>query len=170
MDKSTHQGIPEGYSTVTPWIISKDSAKLIAFLVKAFDAKEKEGSRIRNQDGSIGHVEVVIGNSVVMLFDSYSKWPETLAFMRLYFANADKMYKQALAAGGRSVTEMTELFWGDRVGRISDPFGNIWWIQSTGSSISYEDIQRRSQDPVMIKAMAYVQQSLIEELAGRNKL
>ncbi len=161
-----NHGLPQGYGTVTPWIISKDSAGLITFLEKAFGAEEKEGSRIYNQDGSIGHVEVLIGTSTVMLFDSFPNWPPTRAFLRLYVDDADRVYQQALDAGARSVTRVTELFWGDRVGRVADPFGNIWWIQSTPSGISYEDIQQRSQDPAMIKAMEYVQRSLIEELSN----
>jgi uncharacterized glyoxalase superfamily protein PhnB len=69
---------PPGYGTVTPWIISPDSAALIRFLEAAFDAEEIAGSRMLNQDGSIAHVEVTIGSSIVMLFDSYEGWPETL--------------------------------------------------------------------------------------------
>ena len=168
METSNNYGdLPEGYSTVTPWIISSDSSKLIDFLKRAFDAKEK-GDPIYNNDGSVAHAEVLIGNSVVMLFDSYPNWPKTPAFIRLYFNDSDKIYKQALDAGARSVTKVTELFWGDRVGRVCDPFGNIWWIQSTVPGISYEDIQLRSKDPNMIKAMKYVQQSLVEELASWN--
>jgi len=163
-----HQ-IPEGYGTVTPWIVSRHSVSLISFLEKAFDARLK-GSPIYNQDGSVGHAEVVIGGSVVMLFDSKPSWPTTPAFLRLYFNDADRMYQQALDAGARSVTKMTELFWGDRVGRVCDPSGNIWWIQSIPTNLKYEEIQRRSQDPDMIKAMEYVQRSLDEELSSHKML
>lgn len=161
------KSIPEGYSTVTPWIISSDTSKLIGFIKQAFNAKEK-GDIVYNDDGSVAHAEVLIGDSVVMLFDSYLNWPKTPAFIRLYFTDADKMYKQAIDAGARSVTKVTELFWGDRIGRVCDPFGNIWWIQSISSGLSYEDIQLRSKDPGMLKSMKYVQQSLIEELASWN--
>jgi PhnB protein len=80
---------PPGYGTVTPWIISPDSAALVRFLETAFDAAEIEGSRMLNQDGAIVHVEVRIGRSIVMLFDSYEGWPETPAFFRLYVGDAD---------------------------------------------------------------------------------
>jgi uncharacterized glyoxalase superfamily protein PhnB len=76
--------VPPGYSTVTPWIITPDSAALVRLLEAAFDAAEIAGSRMLNQDGSIAHVEVKIGSSIVMLFDSYEGWPETPAFLRLY--------------------------------------------------------------------------------------
>ena len=120
--------IPEGYHSVTPWIISRDSARLIEFLSAAFGAEEI--ARVVGEDGSIGHAEVRIGDSVVMMFDAKPHWPDTPAFLRLYVADGDAVFQQALRAGATSVTEMTHLFWGDRVGRVRDPFGNLWWIQT----------------------------------------
>jgi len=157
-------GIPAGYGTVTPWIISKDSAGLISFLEAAFSATEIAGSRMLNADGSIAHVEVTIGNSIVMLFDSYPGWPETPAFLRLYLDDADTTYRKALAAGATSVTEVTELFWGDRVGRVRDPLGNIWWLQSPIADVPFDEMQGRMTDPAMVEAMRYVQQTLVDEL------
>jgi PhnB protein len=156
--------IPAGYGTVTPWIISKDSAALIRFLEAAFAARETAGSRMLNADGSIAHVEVTIGTSVVMLFDSYPGWPETPAFFRLYLEDADTTYRQALEADATSVTEVTALFWGDRVGRVRDPFGNIWWLQSHVTDVPFDEMQQRMTDPAMVEAMQYVQQSLVDEL------
>jgi PhnB protein len=159
--------VPPGYSTVTPWIISPDSAALVRFLEAAFDAAEIAGSRMLNQDGSIAHVEVKIGSSIVMLFDSYEGWPETPAFFRLYLGDADAVYQQALEAGASPITRVTELFWGDRVGRVRDPFGNIWWLQSHASDVPEQELQARMQDPAMLEAMRYVQRSLVDAL--RNK-
>ena len=159
--------VPPGYGTVTPWIISPDSAALVRFLEAAFDGEEIPGSRMLNQDGSIVHAEVTIGTSIVMLFDSYEGWPETPAFFRLYVADA--AYRQALAAGASSVTRVTELFWGDRVGRVRDPFGNIWWLQSSASDdVPEQELQARMQDPAMLDAMRYVQQSLIDALRQQD--
>ena len=157
---------PAGYGTVTPWVISKDSAGLIRFLEAAFSARETAGSRMLNADGSIAHVEVTIGNSIVMLFDSYPGWPETPAFLRLHLEDADSTYRKALTAGATSVTEVTELFWGDRVGRVRDPFGNIWWLQSHVADVPFDEMQRRMTEPAMVEAMQYVQQSLVDELQG----
>jgi PhnB protein len=159
---------PPGYGTVTPWIISPDSAGLIRFLEAAFDAEELPGSRMLNQHGSIAHVEVTIGSSIVMLFDSYEGWPETPAFFRLYVDDADVTYRQALAAGASSVTRVSELFWGDRVGRVRDPFGNIWWLQSHATDVPEQELQARMQDPAMLESMRYVQQSLIDALRERR--
>jgi PhnB protein len=156
--------VPPGYGTVTPWIISPDSAALIRFVEAAFDAEEIPGSRMLNPDGSIVHVEVKIGGSIVMLFDSHEGWPMTPAFFRVYVGDADAAYRQALAAGASSVTRVTELFWGDRVGRVRDPFGNVWWLQSHVTDVPAQELQARMEDPAMLEAMRYVQQSLIDAL------
>jgi PhnB protein len=165
MPGETSGGIsPDGYGTVTPWLISRDSAELIRFLEAAFGAVEIAGSRMHNPDGSIGHVEVKIGSSIVMLFDSYEGWPETPGFFRLYLEDADASYRQAMRAGATSVTEVTELFWGDRVGRVRDPFGNIWWLQSRATDVPYDEMQTRMEEPTMDEAMRYVQQTLVDAL------
>jgi PhnB protein len=119
---------------------------------------------MHNPDGSIAHVEVRIGTSIVMLFDSYEGWPKTPGFFRLYLEDADASYEQALRAGATSVTEVTELFWGDRVGRVRDPFGNIWWLQSHRTDVPYDEMQTRMGDPEMVEAMRYVQQTLVDAL------
>ena len=124
----TIRPVPEGYSTVTPWIISGGMAGLIEFVERAFGADEI--ARVHNQDGSIGHAEFRIGDSVVMAFDAMEEWPDTPSFLRLYVEDADEAYRRALEAGATSVTGVTHLFWGDRVGRVRDPFGNLWWIQA----------------------------------------
>ncbi|MGW0199185.1 VOC family protein [Nonomuraea sp. NPDC003201] len=149
--------IPEGYTTVTPWIIGSDTAGLIDYLTAAFDAVEL--SRVTDDEGRIGHAEVRIGDAVVMMFDSAPGWPPTPAFLRLYVpdADADAIYRRAIEAGGTSVTEITPLFWGDRVGRVRDPFGNLWWIQARVEEVSPEEMERRMTDPVFTKAMEYVQ-------------
>ena len=124
----TIRPVPEGYSTVTPWIISGGMAGLIEFVERAFGADEI--ARVHNQDGSIGHAEFRIGDLVVMAFDATEEWPDTPGFLRLYVEDADEVHRRALEAGATSVTGVTHLFWGDRVGRVRDPFGNLWWIQA----------------------------------------
>jgi uncharacterized glyoxalase superfamily protein PhnB len=148
-----------GYATVTPWIISRDSARLIEFMQHAFGAVEL--GRMPGPGGGIGHAEVRIGDSVVMLFDTPAGWHvETPAFLRLYVANGDAMYQQALSAGATSVTEMTSLFFGDRVGRVRDPFGNIWWIQTHVEDVDAAELQRRPGEPAAVAALRYVEESL----------
>ena len=114
--------IPEGYHTVTPFVNVKGAAWLIDFMKEAFNAVEM--GRVTVEDGSIGHAEVRIGDSVVMMFDSKEEWPETPAFLRLYVEDCDAIYQQALKAGATSVTKPTDMSWGDRVGRVRDPTGN----------------------------------------------
>jgi PhnB protein len=120
--------VPEGYHTVTPWIISRDTAGLIEFVVRAFGAEEI--ARIQDERGVIGHAEFRIGDSVIMGFDAKPEWPDTPAFLRLYVEDADAAHRRAIEAGATSVTEVTHLYWGDRVGRVRDPFGNVWWLQT----------------------------------------
>ncbi|MFB4270165.1 VOC family protein [Nonomuraea sp. GTA35] len=147
--------IPEGYTTVTPWIINADTAGVIRYLETAFDAVEL--GRVTDEKGRIGHAEVRIGDAIVMLFDSAPGWPATPAFLRLYVPDADATHRRAVEAGGTSITDVTHLYWGDRVGRVRDPFGNLWWIQARVEDVSEEEMTRRMSDPAFVKAMEYVQ-------------
>ncbi|WP_336213776.1 VOC family protein [Nonomuraea sp. LPB2021202275-12-8] len=151
----TVKPVPEGYTTVTPWIISSDTAQLIDYVKEAFGAEEI--ARVIGEDGSIGHAEVRIGDSVVMMFDSRPEWPLTPGFLRLYVDDADAVHRQAVSAGGTSVTEVTHLAFGDRVGRVRDPLGNLWWIQTRIEDVSLEEMNRRWSDPAFARAMEYVQ-------------
>lgn len=148
--------IPEGYTTVTPWIITKDTARLIDFIIEAFDAEELHRVEV---NGGIGHAEVRIGNAIVMMFDSPFN-VETPGFMRLYVGDADTVIQQAVKAGASVVTEPTELAWGDKVGRVRDPLGNIWWIQERLVELTPEEMGARAEDPKFAEAMAYVQSNL----------
>jgi PhnB protein len=159
MNKPTRP-IPEGYTTVTPWLITKDTAGLIDFVIKAFDA-EPIGDPVYAEDGSIGHAEVRIGDSVVMMFDAKPDWPATPGFLRLYVPDGDATVGKALAAGATLVTELTELFWGDRVGRVQDPVGNLWWIQERVAEFDFEEMMARMTRPEFVEAMTYVQGSLV---------
>jgi uncharacterized glyoxalase superfamily protein PhnB len=147
--------VPEGYGTVTPWIICRDAARLIEFVGRAFDATEI--ARVINDDGTIGHAEVRIGDSIVMMFDGLPEWGDTPAFLRLYLDDADRIFEQALAAGAEPVTNVTELFWGDRVGRVRDPLGNVWWLQQRGADLAPDEIAARAVQPEFVEAMQYVQ-------------
>ena len=167
-EQRSEAGIPAGYGTVTPWLISRDSAALIRFLESAFGAEEIAGSRMHSPDGSIAHAEIRIGDSIVMLFDSYEGWPQTPGFFRLYVEDADATHARALRSGAASVTEVTELFWGDRVGRVCDPFGNVWWLQSHAVDVPPDEMRERMEDPRMVEGMRYVQQTLVDALRERG--
>ena len=148
------RGVPAGYHAVTPWIISRDTGG---------PARLRDGG-VRGAGAGPGGVgrgdrarRVRIGDSVVMAFDARPGWPDTPAFLRLYVADGDATFRQALAAGATAVTEMTSLFWGDRVGRVRDPLGNLWWIQTRVEDLDPAEMERRAGLPEYVAAMAYVQ-------------
>src|ERR687883_204868 len=150
-DQQKVRPVPEGYGTVTPWVISRDTARLIDFVRDAFDAQEL--ARVPGPDGGIGHAEVRIGDSVVMMFDARDGWPDTPAFLRLYVPDADTAYQRALEAGATPVTAVTALFFGDRVGRVRDPLGNIWWLQAHVEDVDPAELAQRPQDPAAAEAL-----------------
>jgi PhnB protein len=165
------QPAPPGYTAVTPWIVSRSTDRLLAFVTEAFGAEEL--ARVPNPDGSIGHAEFRIGDAVVMAFDARPSWPATPAFLRLYVTDGDAVFRRALDAGATPVTEMTNLFFGDRVGRVRDALGNVWWIQARVDELPPEELQRRATEERYRPAMEYVQQSLDAAMrvgAGRSKL
>jgi PhnB protein len=149
--------IPDGYHSVTPWIIGKDTAGLIEFLKAAFNAVEL--GRMADEQGNIGHAEVRIGDSVVMMFDK-PDWPPTPAFLRLYVDDIHATIEKAVAAGATVVTRPTHLFWGDLVGRVSDPFGNLYWVQTRIEIVDEDEMMRRMSDEKFMSAMQYVQSAL----------
>lgn len=147
--------MPQGYHSVTPFIVSRHSATLLDFLKEAFGAEEI--ARVPNQDGTIGHAETRIGDSVVMMFDAREEWPDTPAFLRLYVEDCDATYQRALDVGAGSVTRPTNMPWGDRAGRVRDPQGNLWWIMTRIEDVSPEEEARRWVQKEYIEAMQYVQ-------------
>src|SRR5918996_1649938 len=155
--------VPDGYHTVTPWMISTGTtAQLIDFVVGVFDATEL--ARV-DVGGVIGHAEVRIGDSVVMMFDK-PDWPPTPAFLRLYVDDAHATFEKAVAAGATVVTEPTHLFWGDLVGRLSDPFGNLYWVQTRIEAVDEAEMARRMSDEKFASALEYVQRSLFVPRTG----
>lgn len=149
--------IPEGYGTVTPWVVTSDTRRLLEFIKQAFDAEEL--GRVAVEGGAIGHAEARVGDSIVMMFDSPFPVP-TPGLLRLYVADANAVFGRAVAAGATVVTRLTELAWGDRVGRVRDPLGNLWWIQERVEEPTPEEVARRFQDPKYAEAMQYVQSTL----------
>ncbi|MFC5802074.1 VOC family protein [Streptomyces formicae] len=152
------QSVPEGYTTVTPWIIGRDTAGLIDYAERAFGAEEL--GRFVMEDGTVGHAELRIGDARVMAFDGPKDWPATPAFLRLYVDDARETYRRAVEAGGTPVTEVTHLFFGDEVGRVRDPFGNLWWIMTHVEDVDEAEQERRLGDPRFVEAMAYATGSL----------
>lgn len=164
---STHRSrhVPAGYAPVNPWVISDDTDAEIRFLTEAFEAHERPGSRMLNGDGTIGHVEVDIDGFVIMLFDRHAGWTPTPSHLRVYTGNAASTMARAVGAGAREVTRLTTLAFGERVGRLRDPQGHLWWVHERFEDVGPDELAARFADPAALRAMSYVQQSLGEELA-----
>ena len=144
-----------------------DSEKLIGFLESAFGAEEVPNTRITNEKGAIIHVVVKIGDALIMLFDSREGWPQTPGFFNLYVANVEEVYQKSLTLGAKSVTDITALWFGEKVCRILDPFGNLWWINQRIEDVDFtnpEEVGRKASTPEAIRGIAYIQNSLDEAL------
>jgi len=157
---------PANYNTVDPYIPVKGVAAFIEFLKKAFDAKED--FRVPNADGTIGHAEVRVGDSVLLMFDSNDNWPATPAFLRIYVEDVDASFKRAVEAGAESLTKVMDSFLGERGGRVKDPFGNIWWIITRVEDLSDEEKGRRSGEQKYLDNMAIAIKTFDEEMRSRK--
>jgi PhnB protein len=151
------------YSRIDPWVISRDTDAEIEFVSRAFGAQER-GTRVLNADGTVGHAEVELGDSVVMMFDAQPGWPDLPAHLRVYVDDVQATVDHAVAAGARVVTRPTELAFGERVARVRDPQGHLWWIHERVEELDPEEMGRRFAEPSFQQAMAYVQESLFDEL------
>ena len=128
------QPIPPGYHTVTPYLIVNNAAEAIDFYSRAFGATEK--LRMPGPGGFIMHAEIQIGDSVVMLSDEHPDVgafsPETVGgnpvSMMIYSEDVDAAFARAIEAGAQEVMPIEDMFWGDRYGRLADPYGHVWGI------------------------------------------
>jgi PhnB protein len=144
--------IPEGYHTVTPYLYIKGTAKALEFYKKAFGAVEL--FRMAGPDGRIGHAEIKIGDSMIMMADEHPemgvKGPEayggTTVGICLYVEDVDTVYKRAIAAGGKEVRPLTDQFYGDRSGTLNDPFGHTWTISTHKEDVPNEEMEKRAQE------------------------
>jgi len=125
---------------------------MIAFATEAFGAQEI--ARVVSEDGSIGHAEFYIGESVMLAFDARPHWPDTPAYLRIYVPDADAAFERAIRAGDTAVTPLQDMPWGDRSGRIRDPLGNLWWVMARIEEVDEAEMERRWALPEYIEAMA----------------
>jgi len=137
------QPIPDGFHTITPFMMLDDVAAQLDFLAAAFDAEEIE--RVTLPDGSIKHAQVRIGNSMVMMGGARDDWPAMQSFLHLYVTDVDGLYSAALSAGATSVQEPRDEFYGDRTAGVKDPFGNLWWIAVHQEDVTADEMLRRMQ-------------------------
>lgn len=153
------------YSAVDPWIVSFDTAAEIAFLVDVFGATER-GERVLNPDGAVGHAELALGDSVLMLFDVPAGAERPTSALRVYVDDAGGVVERATLRGARVVTRPTELAWGELVARFRDPEGHLWWVHQRTAELTPEQMGERFADSAYQQNMAYVQQSLFAELGA----
>jgi PhnB protein len=147
--------VPEGYHTCTPYLAVEDAAAAIDYYKKAFGAKERV--RMKGPDGSIGHAELEIGDSKIMLSDPMPQGSTTpphelhgtSGSVFLYVPNVDKVVKTAVDAGAKVTMEPADQFWGDRFGVITDPFGHVWSIATHVEDVPPAEMEQRAK-----KAMA----------------
>ena len=143
--------MPAGYHTVTPYLACGDAAGAIDFYKKAFAAVEV--IRIPGPGGRVGHAEVKIGDSRVMLADEYAQMnfhgPRTrggtTVHIHLYVKDVDAMVERAVASGARLVREVKDQFYGDRTGSLEDPFGHVWHIATHKEDLSMAEMRKRGE-------------------------
>lgn len=143
----TVRPIPEGYRSVTPYLVVDGCAVLIEFVKRAFDAEET--FRMDGPGGTVGHAEVRIGDSMVMMADPSSFGeiePPGRVLLHLYVEDVDKTYQKAIEAGATSMREPENQFYGDRSGGVTDPFGNQWWISTHVEDVPPDEMAKRAEE------------------------
>lgn len=146
------QPVPEGYHAVTPYLILSDAAKAIAFYREVFGATEL--CRMAKPDGKVGHAELQIGDSRIMLADeceaAHARSPlaigDTSVSLALYIADVDAVVARAVAAGATLLMEVKDQFYGDRSGTLVDPFGHKWTVATHIEDVSPEEMERRAKE------------------------
>ncbi len=137
--------IPEGYHTVTPGMAVPNVKGVIEFLKQAFGAEMIEEPMMR-PDGGVMHAEVKIGDSIIMLGEPMGEqWGPMPGSFCLYVPDTDSVYKRALQAGGETLMEPADQFWGDRMAGVKDKGGNFWWLATRVEEVSREEMGKRAE-------------------------
>ena len=143
--------IPEGYHSVTPYLIIEGAGEAIEFYKQAFG--DEELFRFPTPDGKVGHAEIKIGNSPIMLADAYPAMgynsPKSLGgspvSLMIYIENVDTVFRQAVAAGATVKEAVADKFYGDRSGSLIDPFGHVWHVATHKEDVSIEEMEKRAK-------------------------
>lgn len=143
--------IPEGYRSVTPYLSIKGAAKAIEFYKRAFGATEL--ARLVTPTGEIGHAEIRIGDSIIMLADPCEdgafRSPQSLGGssvgLHVYVDNVDAQFAQAISAGAKEIKPVQDQFYGDRTGTLEDPFGHVWFLATHKEDLTPEEINKRAE-------------------------
>ena len=148
--------IPEGYHTLTPFLTVRNAAQAIEFYKQAFGAQERGVAK--GPDGKVMHAEVKIGDSVIMLSDEFPEFgslsPQSVGGspmgLHIYIENVDAAFDRAVKAGAQVEMPVMDQFWGDRYGKLKDPFGHKWSIATHVKDMSADEM-KRSMDDAMSK-------------------
>lgn len=163
MSKQT--STPAGYTSVAPWVVTDDTGAFLDFVTQVLDGEEL--ARVATENGSIGHGEIRIGDTVVLAFDRAPEWPLMPSLLRVWVADADAVFERAVTAGSKVVTALADNAFGQRGGRIKDPFGNIWWVVTQVEDVPEDVMWARLQDPVYAEQMRVAQETFDVEMTGR---
>lgn len=136
--------IPDGYQTLTSYLVVDNTRALMDFLKKAFNATELFS--MNDESGIPRHAEMKVGTSMIMLGRAHNEYAPTKCTLYVYVEDVDAVYEKAIAAGGKSIQEIKNQFYGDRSGAVEDPCGNSWWIATHIEDVSMEELKRRSQE------------------------
>jgi PhnB protein len=144
------KAIPDGYRTATPYLIVKGAAEAIDFYKRAFGATEL--LRMADPQGRVGHAEIKIGDSVIMLADEHPamgyRGPRSLGgssvSILLYLEDVDRVYERAVKMGARAQRPVADQFYGDRSGTLEDPFGHVWTVATHVEDVPPEELERRA--------------------------
>ncbi|MFF0339735.1 VOC family protein [Kribbella sp. NPDC004875] len=162
----TMQKIPGGKSTVTPYVAAKGADRFLEFVERTFEVRTT--GRVLNADGTIGHAEITVGDSVLMVFDAAPDWPELPSLLSVYVDDVEQTYARALEAGATAVTEVFySRIIGDRGGRVRDPLGNIWWLQTHVEDVDPADFAELFADPAEAALMRESGESFAAEMRRR---
>jgi uncharacterized glyoxalase superfamily protein PhnB len=138
------KAIPDGYHTVTPYLLCQRVADVLSFVERAFDAEVLQ--RMPSPDGKVVHAEVRIGDSRVMLGEASREWRPMPGSVYVYVDDVDEVYRRAIAAGGRSIMEPADMFYGDRNSGVADPGGNVWWISTHVEDVADDELTARAAE------------------------
>lgn len=135
--------IPDGYHTLTPYLIVPDGEKMLQFLQEAFGARIL--FRHNGPDGVLMHAELELGDSKLMVGQASKQFTPRTQATYVYVPDVDAAYKRAIAAGAKSLTEVADQFYGDRSGGFEDPAGNCWWVATHVEDVSEAELTRRAR-------------------------
>jgi PhnB protein len=136
--------VPDGYHTVTPYLTVRDAPKVIEFLQQAFGAKISH-EPVKRPDGTIMHAQVTVGDSPIMIGEESEMAKPTTSSLYLYVPDVDSVYQRAVKAGGNTVMEPTDMFYGDRSGAVKDPSGNSWFIATHKEDVAPQELAKRAE-------------------------